>query len=163
MQRTFFMLLTILCLTTCGPATFNSQGQGSASENPQQKSPERRYIFLPDRSDDLPYSNAVLVGDTLYLAGSIGIDPETGAVPADVKDEVKFVMEDMKTRLEMVGMTMDDLVSVQVFCSDLSLYEAFNDVYRTYFNEHFPARAFVGSGPLLEGGHFEVKGIAVRQ
>jgi enamine deaminase RidA (YjgF/YER057c/UK114 family) len=58
---------------------------------------------------------------------------------------------------------MDDLVMVEVYCPDLSLYKPFNDVYRTYFKDHFPARAFLGSGPLLLGGHFEVTGIAVRQ
>ena len=123
----------------------------------------RRYINLPGRAGDLPYSNAVLVGDTLYLAGSIGIDPETGAPPADIKQEVRIVMDGMKRRLEMAGMSMDDLVSVQVFCPDLSLYDEFNGVYRTYFKDNFPARAFVGSGPLLRGGHFEVLGTAVKR
>jgi enamine deaminase RidA (YjgF/YER057c/UK114 family) len=122
-----------------------------------------RYINLPGRSDDLPYSNAVLVGDTLYLAGSIGIDPETGAPPDSIEEEVRIVMDSMKRRLEMVDMTMDDLVNVRVYCPDLSLYDKFNAVYRTYFDEHFPARAFIGSGPLLLGGHFEVTGIAVKR
>jgi len=122
-----------------------------------------RFMNLPGRTDNNPYSNAVLTGDTLYLAGSIGIDPETGAPPEDIKEEVKIVMDSMKTRLEMAGMTMGDLVMVQVHCPDLSLYDEFNAVYRTYFQEHFPARAFLGSGPLLAGGHFEVLGIAIKQ
>ncbi|MFQ5744584.1 MAG: RidA family protein [Acidobacteriota bacterium] len=127
-----------------------------------QVSPGNRYIRVPGRSDDLPYSNAVRAGDTLYLAGAIGVDPATGAPPAEIEQEVRNVLDNMKPRLEMVGMTMDDLVSVQVFCPDLSLYDRFNAVYRTYFKEHFPARAFVGSGPLLRGGHFEVMGTAVK-
>ena len=57
---------------------------------------------------------------------------------------------------------MDDLVSIQVFCPDLTLYEEFNAVYRTYFEKNFPARAFIGSGPLLRNARFEVTGIAVR-
>ena len=57
---------------------------------------------------------------------------------------------------------MDDLVSIQIFCPDLSLYERFNAVYRTYFDDHFPARAFIGSGPLLRGARFEINGIAAR-
>jgi enamine deaminase RidA (YjgF/YER057c/UK114 family) len=116
------------------------------------------------RSDNNPYSNAVLVGDTLYLAGSIGLDPETGRPPESVEKEVRIVMDGMKRRLEMVGMTMDDVVSVQVFCPDLSLYQQFNDAYRTYFEEgQFPARAFIGSGPLLAEGHFEVMATAVKR
>lgn len=124
---------------------------------------EHKFMRLPSRTDTNPYSNAVLVGDTLYLAGDIGIDPDTGAPPPKIEDEVRFVMESMKTRLEMVGMSMDDLVMVEVHCPDLSLYGQFNDVYRTYFSDHFPARAFLGSGPLLLEGHFEVTGVAVRQ
>ena len=114
---------------------------------------EKRYVNLPGRSDNRPYSHAVLAGDTLYLSGSIGIDPETGRPPDSIEKEVRIVMDGMKQRLEMVGMTMDDVVSVQVFCPDLSLYQQFNDVYRTYFKvERFPARAFLGSGPLLAEG-----------
>jgi 2-iminobutanoate/2-iminopropanoate deaminase len=125
---------------------------------------EHRYLNVPGRSDDNPYSNAVLVGDTLYLAGDIGVDPATGRLPDSIEQEVHFVMDSMKRRLEMVGMTMDDVVSVQVFCPDLSLYGQFNAVYRTYFKEgQFPARAFLGSGPLLLGGHFEVMGTAVKR
>ncbi len=121
-----------------------------------------KYITLPGRNDDLPYSNAVLAGNTMYLAGAIGIDPSTGAPPEDVREEVKIVLDGMKSRLEMVGMTMDNLVTVQVFCPDLSLYDVFNEVYATYFKDHYPARGFIGSGPLLRGGRFEVMGVAVR-
>ena len=124
---------------------------------------EHRFINVPGRTDSNPFSNAVLVGDTLYLAGDIGIDPATGAPPPKIEDEVRLVMDGMKARLEMVGMSMDDLVMVEIHCPDLSLYSQFNDVYRTYFTDHFPARAFLGSGPLLLGGHFEVTGVAVRQ
>jgi 2-iminobutanoate/2-iminopropanoate deaminase len=111
----------------------------------------------------LPYSDGVLVGDTFYLAGRIGIDPQTGKPPEDVEKEIRFLLEGMKTTLAAANMTMDDLVSVQVFCPDLSLYEKFNEIYRTYFPKNFPARAFIGSGPLLRGGRFEAQGVAVRR
>ena len=127
------------------------------------KRPDFRYINLPGRTDDRPYSNAVLAGDTLYLAGKIGSDPATDALPDNVQQEVRIILDSMKQRLEMVGMTMNDLVSVQVFCSDVSLFDEFNAIYRTYFNDHFPARAFIGSGQLLRGAHFEVMGTAVKR
>ena len=57
---------------------------------------------------------------------------------------------------------MDDLVSVQIFCSDVTLFEQFNIVYRTYFKAEFPARAFLGSGKLLFDARFEVQGIAAK-
>ena len=123
----------------------------------------KRYIVLPTRKDTLPFSDGVLVGDTLYLAGKIGIDPETGRAPDDVEKEIRLLLDGMKTTLAAADMTMGDLVSVQIFCPDLSLYEKFNEIYRTYFSKNFPARAFIGSGPLLRGGRFEAQGIAVRR
>ena len=122
-----------------------------------------RYIVLPTRKDQLPYSDAVLAGNTLYLAGRIGVDPQTGKAPEDVEKEIRLLLDGIKTTLGAADLKMDDLVSVQVFCPDLSLYDKFNEVYRTYFTKDFPARAFIGSGPLLRGGHFEMQGIAVRR
>ena len=122
-----------------------------------------RHIVLPGRTDTLPYSDAVLAGGTLYLAGRIGIDPQTGRAPEDIEKEIRFLLDGMKITMRAADLTMDDLVSVQVFCPDLSLYDKFNEVYRTYFTKDFPARAFIGSGPLLRGGHFEAQGIAVRR
>lgn len=123
------------------------------------KKPVRRH--LPGVRPDLPFSDGVLVGDTLYLSGKIGLD-ETGKVPDDADEEARRVLDQVKATLAKAGMTMDDLVYVQIFCSDLSLYARFNAVYRTYFKE-LPARAFLGSGKLLFDARFEVQGIAVRR
>ena len=112
---------------------------------------------------DLPFSDAALVGNTLYISGKGGVLPGTRTVPEDPKEEARLLMEDFKTTLERVNMTMDDLVYVTVYCTDLSLYSDFNEVYRSYFSKDFPPRAFVGSGPLLFGLRFEMQGIAVRQ
>ena len=111
---------------------------------------------------DLPFSDAALVGNTLYISGKGGVLPGTRTVPEDPKEEARLLMEDFKTTLERVGMTMDDLVYVTVYCPDLSLYSDFNEVYRSYFLKDFPPRAFVGSGPLLFGLRFEMQGIAVK-
>jgi 2-iminobutanoate/2-iminopropanoate deaminase len=124
----------------------------------------RRYIEPRTITDTAagPFSAGVLVGNTLYLAGKIGLTAER-RVPASAAEEARLVLNDVKATLESAGMSMDDLVSVQVFCSDLSQYDTFNRVYRTYFKKEFPARAFIGSGPLLFGAKFEVQGIAVRR
>ncbi len=108
-----------------------------------------------------PFSGAVLVGDTLYLAGAIGL--EDGKVPDDAGDEARLVMNSIKRTVEAAGMTMDDIVSIQVFCSDVQHYQAFNEVYRTFFTREFPARAFIGAGTLLFNARFEVQGIAVKR
>lgn len=127
------------------------------------KSKSRRYINLPSRKRPLPFSDGVVVGDTLYIAGRIGIDPKTGTVPAQVDDELRLLFAEFKAVLEHAGMTFDDLVWVQVFSPDLSLWERFNQEYLKHFsNEHLPARAFLGSAPLLLGGRFEMMGIAAK-
>ncbi len=116
-----------------------------------------RIVHVPPTRAGAPYSRAVWVGDTLYLAGD-------GEPYDDAAEEAHALMRSVRATLATQGLTLDDLVSVTVFCSDVSLYETFNEVYRTYFSDpdHLPARAFVGSGELLWGMRFELQGIAAR-
>ena len=151
-----------LFLSTLTAITAITPTGDAVTPEPQTVIGPLRYIVLPNRKDTLPYSDAVLVGNTLYLAGRIGIDQRTGKPADDLEKEIRLLLDGIKATLKEAGMTMDDLVSVQVFCPDLSLYDKFNEIYRTYFTKEFPARAFIGSGPLLRGGHFEMQGIAVR-
>ena len=126
---------------------------------------DRKFVVKPRASDRkaLPFSDGVLVGNTLYIAGHIGLDPKTGAPPASPEDEAKMVMDGIKQTVELAGLTMDDVVSVQIFCTDLKFYDTFNSVYKTYFHGDYPARAFVGTDKLLRGGRYEVLGIAVKR
>jgi reactive intermediate/imine deaminase len=109
-----------------------------------------------------PFSGAVQIGPTLYISGTLGLEGNQ-QVPETAETEARIVLDNIKSSLEEAGMTMDDLVYVDVFSSDVSDYDAFNGVYRTYFEQEFPARAFVGSGQLLFGARFEVKAIAVKR
>ena len=129
--------------------------------SPEQKS-ARRHINLPGRRPGLPYSDGVLVGDTLYLAGRIGIDPQTGKVPDDPNAEIAILLDQFEAVLGEAGMTMDDLVSVQIFSPRLDLWDTFNSAYVKRFSKDFPARAYLGSGPLLLEGRFEMVGVAVK-
>ena len=115
----------------------------------------------PADGEVLPFSGAVWVGHTLYLSGYLGL--EGGQPPETAEQEATNVLDNVKGVLETAGLTMDDLVVVQVYASDVGDYAAFNGVYRTYFTTEFPARAFLGSGTLLFGARFEVMGIAVRR
>jgi 2-iminobutanoate/2-iminopropanoate deaminase len=123
----------------------------------------RTYVDPGSPSNDSPaYSGAVRIGDTLYLAGAIGLT-EDDQVPDDPKEEARLLMEQYKTRLAKAGYTMDDLVTVTVYCSDVKYYADFNEVYRQYFKENFPARAFIGAGTLLFNARFEMQGIAIKR
>jgi 2-iminobutanoate/2-iminopropanoate deaminase len=109
----------------------------------------------------LPFSSGVLAGNTLYIAGTIGVEPGE-KVTLSPEEEARRVMDQVKQVVQQAGMTMDDVVSVQVFCTDLANYDAFNKVYQTYFHGNYPARAFVGIANLLFGARYEVMGVAVR-
>jgi 2-iminobutanoate/2-iminopropanoate deaminase len=122
----------------------------------------RRYINLPNRPAGLPFSDAVLVGNALYISGRIGIDPATGEVPASVDAEIDLLFDGFQAVLREAGMTMDDLVWVQVYSPDVALWQQFNAAYVKLFSREFPARAFLGSGKLLLKGRFEMLGIAVK-
>ena len=123
----------------------------------------RRHINLPGRKTALPFSDAVLAGDTLYLSGRIGIDPTTGVAPDDIGQELRLLFDGFEAVLREAGMGMDDLVWVQVHSPDISLWERFNVEYLRRFSKELPARAFIGSGELLKGGRFEMMGVAVRR
>lgn len=110
-----------------------------------------------------PFADAVLVdGKTLYLSGRIGLIAGTNQVPDTAEEEAHLVMQEVQRILALAGMTIDNLVSLQIFASDVTLWERFNVVYRSYFTGPLPARAFIGSGPLLHGARFELQGIAVK-
>ena len=126
---------------------------------PASVSPARHFPGAPNAA----YSAAVEEGNTLYISGTAdGRDPDTGKPPVDATTGAKVVMYNVKKILESAGYTMDDLVWVQIFTTDLKYYGDFNAVYRTYFKGPLPARAFIGAGSLLGDAHFEVMGMAVK-
>ena len=131
----------------------NGGSRKAASRN------RRQYVQLNPQG---PFSDGVLVGNTLYLSGRIGLDASGKRVPDEVESEARNVMDGIQLVLQKADMEIDDLVYVQVFCPDVSLWERFNAVYCSYFNGKLPARAFVGSGKLLFNARFEVQAIAVR-
>jgi len=163
-NRTISLLLQrrvgflLVALVTAGLVTVH----GAFSQPPAQAS--RRAINLPDDNPQAPFSGAILAGNTLYLSGRIGLDPKTGKAPAEVDEEIKLLLDHIKATLVQAGMSMDDLVYVQIACTDLSLYDKFNAAYRSYFtSKELPAREFIGAAALLRGGHFEIQAIAVRR
>jgi 2-iminobutanoate/2-iminopropanoate deaminase len=125
---------------------------------------ERTFITPPGADPKVapPYSSGVLVKGTYYVSGTLGVDPATGKVPADAEAEVHLVMDAVKVTLERGGLSMADLVSVTIYCTDLDLYDKFNAIYRSYFQDHYPSRAFIGVAKLVRGARFEIAGIAVK-
>ena len=109
----------------------------------------------------LPFSEAVRVGNTLYLSGQIGILPGTmKLVDGGIGPEARQTMENIKTSLEAHGYAMSDLVKCTAMLTDISEWRAFNEVYRTFFSGRFPARSALGANGLALGARVEVECIA---
>lgn len=112
----------------------------------------------------LPFSEAVLVGDTLYLSGQIGNLPGTLTLAeGGITGETRQAMENIKTSLEAHGYTMSDLVKCTVFLADIAEWDAFNAVYANYFEAgQYPARSAFGESSLVFEARVEVDCIGAK-
>lgn len=126
-------------------------------------SSSRMHVPPPGGAGTRPYSSGVLVNDTFYASGHVGFLPGTRNVPADLDEEIRIMMDGFRDTLARAGLTMGDLVSVQIFASDMKLFDRFNAIYVTYFQPPLPARAFLGAAGLVNGAHFEILGVAVKR
>ena len=120
---------------------------------------DREFLTL-DREGERPFSDVVRVGQTYYISGQIGLDAETGKPPSEAGDEARVLMDGLRAMLERVGLSMSDIAQVTIHTPDVSLFSLFNEIYTSYFSGPLPARAFLGSGPLLFGARFELTAIA---
>ena len=119
---------------------------------------EKKVIAVPELGAANPnFSAAMLVDGTLYVSGQIGRDVKTGQVPADFDAEVKTVLGNIGIVLKAAGMTFKDVVSVQVYLTDMELFAKMNAVYVTYLPEPRPTRTTVGVTKLaLPNARIEV-------
>jgi len=109
----------------------------------------------------LPFSEAVRVGNMLYLSGQIGIVPGgMKLVPGGIREEARQTMENIRISLEANGYAMTDLVKCTVMLADISEWGTFNEVYRTFFSGRYPARSALGANGLALGARVEVECIA---
>ena len=110
----------------------------------------------------LPFSEAVRVGNMLYLAGQVGNTPgKLELVPGGIRAEAKQAMENMNAILERNGSSLDHVVKCTVFLADMKEWPIFNEVYRSFFSSHFPARSSLGTTGLALGARVEIECIAV--
>jgi 2-iminobutanoate/2-iminopropanoate deaminase len=110
-----------------------------------------------------PFSPGVWAGDTLYVAGQIGQDLKTGKVPEKFEDEVKLCLENIGIILKEAGLSFNDVVTVNVYLTDMTLFQRMNAVYITYFDEPRPARTTVGVAGLAGAAKLEITVTAHRR
>ena len=109
-----------------------------------------------------PYSQAVVGGGFVYVAGQLALDPHTGQlVPGDVRIQTKRVMENIKAILEGAGSSLARVVKTTVFLRDLNDFGAMNEIYGSYFQEDPPARSTVQVAKLPRDGVVEIEVVAL--
>jgi 2-iminobutanoate/2-iminopropanoate deaminase len=110
-----------------------------------------------------PYSQAVFVNETMYLAGQISIDPLTGQiVDGGIEMETRQVLENIKAVLATKNMTLQNVVRCEVYLTDMSEFTKMNEVYAQYFDQHKPARATVGVSAIAKNAKIEITATAVK-
>lgn len=124
---------------------------------------ERQVISTPNAPAAIAaYSQGIRVGETLWVAGQIGLDPATReVVPGGIREETRRALENCKAIVEAAGFSLKDVVQVQVLLADINDYQAMNEVYVTYFPESPPARAAYAVAAIPRGAKVEVLMTAV--
>lgn len=123
-----------------------------------------KQIILTDKAPAPigPYSQAVLINNTLYCSGQIPLDPKTGAMmQGSIKEETEQVMHNIAAILNAAGMNWDHVVKASIFITDMNNFAAINEVYGTYFSHEPPARETVQVSKLPKGANVEISVIAV--
>ena len=150
-QKTILALATVLAIAVGGSAMAQAL--------------KKDVISTPKAPEAIgPYSQAIKVGNTVYLAGQIAIDPATKQVlaTASIEDQTTLVLNNLKAVLEADGMTMDNIVSTSVFMKDLNEFPKMNTVYATFFKSAPPARATVEVARLPRDVKIDISAIAVK-
>ena len=146
--------LAALCACVCGMLA-----------EPAQAAPDVSLEFHPIEhappGTTLPFSEAVRAGDMLYLSGQIGVDASGKVVAGGIKAEAKQTMDNIGAALTHNGSSFDRVVQCTVALADIADWPAFNEIYRGYFKEHFPARMAFAASALALGARVEVQCNAV--
>jgi len=109
-----------------------------------------------------PYSQAVQVGNTVYLSGQTPIDPASGdLVAGDISAQARQVFENLKAVLTAAGLDFDNVARVGIYLTDLGNFAAVNEIMKTYFSEPYPARSTIGVAALPKAASVEIDMIAV--
>lgn len=149
MHRSVLMVVAVtVAASSCQRPVATSQASGEP--------PEVEYLTLEDWP--YPFSEAVRVGPMLYLSGQLGTDPATTElVPGGVAAETRQAMENIRQVLERHGSSLDRVVKCTVMMADMAEWPQMNEVYASFFPDHFPARSALGANGLALGAAVEIE------
>ena len=124
----------------------------------------KKFIQTPDAPAAIgTYSQAVRVDHTVYLSGQIGLDPTTMQMVEGIDAQIHRVFQNMRAVATAAGGSMDDVVKINIFLTDLAHFARVNETMATYFHQPYPARAAVGVASLPRGALIEADGVMYLQ
>ena len=154
MSWTHAVCLTALVVSTASCAMHDANRK--ESDMPQYSTSQR--------SRPLPFSDAVRVGNLLFVSGQLGVDGDMKLVPGGIQAETKAVMDHIKRIVEANGSSMNAVVKCTCMLADMSEWQKMNEVYVTYFaKDRLPARSAFEAGALALGGRVEIECIAAAE
>lgn len=109
-----------------------------------------------------PYSQAVQVGEQLYISGMLGIDPASGNLADGITAQAEQALKNLSAALKAAGMTEANVVKTTIFLTDMAAFGTVNELYASCFTAPYPARSCVQVSALPKGGLFEIEAIAVK-
>ena len=124
----------------------------------------KKIIQTPDAPVAIgTYSQAVRVGDTVYLSGQIGLDPSTMQMVEGIDAQIHRVFQNLRAVASAADSSFDELVKLNVYLTDLNHFAKVNEIMASYFRQPYPARAAVGVAALPRGALVEMDGVLVVQ
>jgi 2-iminobutanoate/2-iminopropanoate deaminase len=109
-----------------------------------------------------PYSQGIIIGNTVYVSGQIPVDPKTGLMAETVEEQAHQVFQNLTGVLAEAGLTLDNVVKTAVFLADLGDFGTVNAIYESYFKAPYPARSCVQVAAIPKGAKLEIECIAVK-
>lgn len=164
MRKVMIFIIAILLGMSCVRIPEES---GKISDSADEKDGEklkRNVISSPGAPEAIgPYSQAIQVGNRLYLSGQLGIDPKTGKLAeGGFEAQARQALENLKSVITEAGFAMEDVVQCQVFVTDMDNYKEFNVIYSEYFKVDFPARAVLEVSRIPADGLIEIMMVAIK-
>ncbi len=125
---------------------------------------QKTIIHTPDAPAAIgTYSQAVRVADTVYLSGQIGLDPTSMQMVESIEEQIHRVFQNLRAVANAAGGSLDDVVKLNIYLTDLSHFAKVNEIMASYFRQPYPARAAVGVATLPRGALVEADGVLVLQ
>lgn len=157
MKTTFHILITGIAILSAATVMADSNAvKKTATSRPHVE-------FIDSGRFDLPFSDAVRVGNLTYFSGEIGdVEGSGKLVAGGIKAEARQVMSNIKHSVEANGYQMKDIVKCTAMLADMAEWPAFNEVYKSFFSKPYPARSAFGTSGLAFGARVEVECIAAK-